>query len=743
MIQDVKEAMASARLVTVVGPGGVGKTRLAIRVARDLARNFRDGVWLVELAGLTDPELIPTTMMAAIGLRDQSKAVPLDKLLGFLKDKRLLMVVDNCEHLLERCAAVVDSVLRDAGGVHLLATSRERFRLSGEHVIALDPLALPDREEVSKPGRAAHVEAIALLVERANQAGAALSLDERNVEMVTELCRRLDGMPLAIELAAACLRTLSAKELVDRMSNRFDLLTGGARDAEPRQQSLRAAIDWSHDMLADSERVLLRRLAVFAGGFDLPAVEAVVVGTGLPSDGVVEALSGLIEKSFVTHDPASGRYGMHETMRQYALARLQEANEEDAQFRAAHAAHYLDLCQRADKDWFSPRLLEWHRRIEDDVDNIRATLQFSLDDASHLDQGLDLAGALWLYWMTRALGEGRHWLDALLARRGGDRARAWALHARGCVALHEPDLDGSARCFEESAYLARECGDVRTLCYALGNGALPLALAGQTSAARELIQELAGLASAFHDDVSQVQVAGAEELVASLEGDMTAAAPAHKEAEAISRKHGDIFLLSYNQLNMAWGYLAQQRYAVAMPYIQEGLRLKRQLDDRPGIVAGLEALAIHADGARDWNRAARLLGAADAVHRSEGTIPQPFLDPLLAGVRERAVYALGEARYATALTGGSALDRLEAIRYGLGEVPGPEPKPASRRAATPLGSREEDVAMLVAEEMSNKEIAARLFLSERTVESHVSSILNKLGVNSRRQIAAWVASRLA
>ena len=322
-LQEIKAALTSARMVTLVGPGGVGKTRLALRSAGDLNRGIADGAWLVELAGLQDPELVTKSVMTSLGLRDESSRWPVSRLIEYVASKRLLLVLDNCEHLLDACAVLADAILREAPSVRILATSRQPLGIAGETVVQVGPLSVPD-DEGQLADRVAQSEAVALLVERAREAGAAFEVTPDNRAAVVELARRLDGIPLAIELAAVRLRTLGLDQVVERLNDRFHLLVGGSRTASPRQQTLLATIAWSHDLLGQDEQAVLRRLSVFAGSFSLEACENVgQAGTGTPAD-VFDLLTALVERSFVIREGTSGRarYRLHETMREFALLRL-------------------------------------------------------------------------------------------------------------------------------------------------------------------------------------------------------------------------------------------------------------------------------------------------------------------------------------------------------------------------------------------------------------------------------------
>jgi len=409
---EVRSALVAARMVSLVGPGGVGKTRLAIRVAAELARLFRGGPWLVELAELRDPDLVPNAMMAALDLRDQASTEPLEVLLAHLREQEMLLVVDNCEHLLQASAGLLAEILKVAPGVRLVATSREPLSISGEHVVPVPPLALPAADGSETISQLRQNEAVALFSERAVAARGSFELTSSNQGAVAQICRRLDGIPMAIELAAVRTRVLSPEQILDRLGDRFALLTGGSRAALPRRQTLRATLDWSHDLLNAEERTLFRRLCVFAGGFSLEDVESVCVADGVPSTSL-DSISSLVDKSLVNMEDKKGvaHYRLHETMREYALLKLREAKEEESA-REEFVRHYIATCDRSVEEG-SYYLADWLEWIESEIDNIRLVLQWLLL-AKDFARGTALAGSAGWFWVARATTEGVRWLDEFL-----------------------------------------------------------------------------------------------------------------------------------------------------------------------------------------------------------------------------------------------------------------------------------------------------------------------------------------
>jgi predicted ATPase/DNA-binding CsgD family transcriptional regulator len=578
-LAEVRKKLTEARLVNLVGPGGVGKTRLAVRAATDLARGFPGGGWLVELAEVPDPALVCNAVMAALDLRDQAVAEPLPLLLSYLRDRELLLVVDNCEHLLDAAAHLVAEVLRAAPGVRVIATSREPLSAPGEHVVPVPPLDLPAPDAVEALGKLRQNEAVMLFVERAAAASGRFELTDSNQAAVIDLCRRLDGLPLAIELAAVRMRVLSVEQIVDRLTDRFSLLTSGNRAALPRHQTLRTTIEWSHDLLADDERGVLRRSCVFAGRFTLGDVESVCIREDAPPVSALDVLSSLVEKSLVIKEEAKGVgcYRLHETMREFARLKLAEAGEaETVELRCAE--FYRVTCQQSALEG-RYRLLEWLGWIDLEIDNVRAVLRRCLTRAD-AERGIELAACLGWYWATRSTTEGMRWLGEFLAMDGGSpEARAWAYFVRGFLAILKADPAGARPSLHSAVAAARQTEQ------------------------RDLLAQALSLAS----------------VAENMTGDRASEAGKKLSRDAASEL-----------------VLGKSAYVVAV---------------------ATDGASVGAD-------------VGDGV----------------------------------------------------------------------LAKREAEVARLVAEGLTNKQVAARLFISERTVDSHVRSILSKLGFNSRAQIAAWVVS---
>ncbi|MFJ6686900.1 ATP-binding protein, partial [Streptomyces werraensis] len=456
---EARRLLSQTRLLTLTGPGGVGKTRLAMRVASDARRAFASGVCFVPLAALQDETLLANTIAAALGVNDQSGRPPIIGLTQLLADQHVLLVLDNCEHLLQNCALLAGKLLGAAPNLRILATSRQALGTEGEVVFAVPPL----RQGTEKPTpHDMESEAVRLFVQRAAAAMRGFSLTDENRSAVNDICRRLDGIPLAIELAAVRLRVLSVTELLERLDDRFAVLTTGSRAALPRQQTLRATIDWSYELCSPQERVAWTRLSVFSGGFDLDAAEQVVAGDEVGTGDVFDLVAGLVEKSVITRQASAGaraRYSILETLRQYGLERLEQSQQEAA-IRTRHRDYYHAMTARARAEWFSPLQVSWHHRLAGELANLRTALDFSLVQGDQ-DHATEIASNLGDYWMALNLREGNHWLTRVLAATQGRATpvRTRALWVGAWMATLEGDTEAAIVRLNEAHTLARRTGD--------------------------------------------------------------------------------------------------------------------------------------------------------------------------------------------------------------------------------------------------------------------------------------------
>lgn len=740
-LAELRKKLSEARLVSLVGPGGVGKTRLAIRIAADLDRGFRDGAWLVELAENRDPTLISDTVLEALDLRDQAGSEPTPLLLSYLKDKELLLVLDNCEHLLESTAQLVADILKLAPGVRVLATTREPLSVPGEHVLPVPPLDLPTARPDEPLTQLRQNEAIMLFTDRAAAASGTFQLDAANLATVVEVCRRLDGLPLAIELAAVKTRVLAIEQIRDRLNDRFTLLTAGGRAALPRHQTLQTTIDWSYDLLPTAERTLLRRFCVFAGRFALDDVESVCAfGDVLPAQ-VLNLLSSLVDKSLVIKEDVRGMacYRLHETMREYATLKLREAGEEDALSERC-TEYYRSRCVQ-EQPQVRYHLAEWLEWMDLEIDNIRAVLGHCLARRDAV-RGLDLATAVAWYWITRATTEGVRWLEAFLAcGRGNPEAQFWAYFLRGFLAALKADAAAGSPAIGCALATARELGQPSFVSQALSMSSIVANLAGDRESATRLLDEASLVTSTLDDLQCRISVLQARSLHGLFGGDIAAVVTAASEGARLGREAGDLYSLEMMLLNLGGTALITSDLKEAKTFYTEALGIARRIDDRVAEYALLDGLGCAAACSGHARLGAQLIGAAETIRTQAGASLIPILEPMIAQAESSGAAALGQSTWDAQVNAGKQLSRDEAIRLALGEPAPPREAPLEKDGEVQLlGKREAAVARLVGEGLSNKQIGARLFISERTVDSHVRSILNKLGFNSRAQIAGWISS---
>jgi predicted ATPase/DNA-binding CsgD family transcriptional regulator len=880
-MDEVGVLLASRRLVTLTGAGGVGKTRLALQVAADALTSFPAGVWLVDLAPLTDEAVVPVAVVRALGLPDEAEVSATGAVAGFIGAGRALIVLDNCEHLLQACAVITEELLSACPGLVVLATSREPVGVAGEAMWRVPSLPLSD-------------EAVELFTDRAQRARPGFAVTQENAEAVAEICRRLDGMPLAIELAAARLRAFSPAEIAAGLHDRFRLLTGGSRTAVRRQQTLRASVDWSHALLTEPERVLFRRLAAFARGFDLRAAEAVGAGVGLERHQVLDELALLVDKSLVATEESQSatRYRLLETVRQYALEKLGESGEAD-EVRTRHRDHYMAVAGQLNRPEAGTDPRPIIRRLEVDIDNLRAAFGWSLEVAD-AESAVRLASALQPLWLSRCrMREGLAWFNAALdgqppgvapvppevragaladaavlanwmaappqvaqaeeavalARQLGDPALLGrALLGAGCAAGYHAE-DGRPY-FPEAITLARQAGDTWTLAQILGRQAFAAYVSGDPAAGRSAAEEGMALAEQAGDDhcarqcrtwlsvaliqqgdlrqgrsllsdliaeaeveraplwrmfglaffgsalalmghvdearqAGQASIAIADDLglpvhksfgydclavAAYMDGDVDAlreagqafwqavnfraefSVPYHMhmaEADvavgdlAAARQHADQAVAAASKLGLQtqllFSHLASARVAAATGEAgrahedaHQALTIGRANKSQTGIIMALESLGELAGVTDDHDKAARLLGAADALRHVIGfpraRMYKDAYDAAVAVIRA----GIGDAAFEKAWDEGGALTIDDAVGYaqrGRGERGRP---PIGWLSLTPA---ERDVARLVAEGLANKDIAARLFVSPRTVQTHLTHVYGKLGIASRVQLA--------
>ncbi|PBC39575.1 protein kinase [Rhodococcus sp. ACS1] len=743
-LAETKKMLSGARLVTLTGIGGVGKTRLALRVATDSRRAFKDGVWLIELDELHDAMLVISTVSATLGLRHQSADPPVALLTDYLFGKQLLLVLDNCEHLVDAVATLAKTLLRTCPGVRILATSREPLCINGEATIRVPPMSVPGMGPSSLQGLPQY-ESVNLFVERAVTVLPEFELTEDNQAAVAQICQRLEGLPLLVELAAVRLRSMTAQQILDRLTDRYRLLNAGSRGAPSRQQTLRLCIDWSFELCTTQEQQLWARLTVFAGSFQLDAAEAVCAGGILPAD-LLDLVASLVDKSILIREEAGAvvRYRILETLRDYGREKLQMSGEYSA-LQRRHRDWYLQFVLQAESDWVSPRQLEWITRLEREHPNFRSALRFCLSEQDDAEDGLRLAAGLFPFWLSRGhLAEGRLWLDRALASKmvTPTEGRAKSLYLASVLAGMQGDIpagetllakgNGIADGFDNDSMSA--LAGYATGCTALYSGKPSLAVVCFEKAIAEArgdgyifcqIGSLLGLGLAF-----------------MLLDDSARAIHWYETMLAVTERHGELLYSGRASTVGGWALWRGGDPGRATAVLEQGLRQASRVDDPVGCARCLQTLAwIEADQCRE-DRAAVLLGAAESMWRDIGdrtASSASLLDKLLyqKECARRIRRTLGDREFEERIRHGNAMSFEEASSYAL-RVKDPSPQAESAKAAMRLTRRERQVADLVAEGLTNKAIAAKLVISQRTAQGHVEHILAKLGFTSRTQVAAWV-----
>ena len=735
-LRALREALPKTRLLTLTGVGGVGKTRLAIELVRSLQRPA-DAVAFVDLAAVLNADMVIEAIAAALGVRAQPPVSPAEVVARRLRDSELLLILDNCERLIGPSARTVDALLRDCPGLNVLATSRESLRVPGELVWTVPSLALP-RAHADRFAGAARSEAVTLFAARVSDARPNFVLSPANIETVVSICRIVEGLPLAIELAATRARFMSEDEILARLRDRFDFLTDGARTAPERHRSLRATIEWSYELLSDAERALFRRLAVFSGGFGLDAVAEICVGPPIDTHAVVDLASSLLAKSLAIATPTLGgtRIRLLESLREYGYERLRE-NGEAPTIHGRHAAFFLALAEQAIAS-SAPDRAQWDARLQVDVDNVRAALDWT--SVADLPRFTRLAVALGDFWIGRGyLAEGDRWLDlALAAETRGSRARMDLLDASGYIRWHRGDFAGAIGRSGEAVDLARTLAEPRALAHALVIHGFILTSSGELGPAECVLDEALALGGRLGDPALLADALGDRGLLALHVHDLAGARARLEGALELERTLGRPLGVAGAANPLGFTELLAGDVGMARARFAEALRIRLDLGDVK-LPVSLDGWAeVHATEGR-WRQALRLRGAADALYGSSGSVP-PSL-PLASRERwiDRARRAVGRSADAT-VAEGRKLDPAVAAAYALQDDEDWTGLPRDTSAQA-LSEREREIAALVAAGLRNREIAMRLGLSERTVEAHLEHIRTKLDVRNRMDIARWVESQ--
>ena len=783
-LEEIEDQLGRSRLLTLTGPGGCGKTRLALALGDRVAGSFADGVRWTWLAPVSDPGPVPEAVARAVGLHETPGLSPAETVAEGVGGRELLLILDNCEHVIGACAGLADALLRSCPGLKILATSREALDVAGEVVWPVPPLSRPAAATDEDPGTLSRYEAIRLFVERAGTAAPGFALTEANAPAVARICGRLDGLPLAIELAAARARVLSPAQISARLDDALGLLTGGSRTAPSRHRTLRGALDWSHGLLSEGERALFRRLSVFAGGFELGTAEGVCAGDGLDGGDVLGLLSRLVDKSLVAVSDRGEetRYRLLATVRLYAAEKLAASGEEE-RVRRRHTAFFLNLAREADDALRGPGHERWLDRMERDLGNLRDAMRRSIESGriEDAESGLRLAGALWRFCYLRGYyGQGRAWLEAALASGGDDapEARAEALVGAGVLALLQCEYVLAERRLREALALCRDLGDGRGEASALQMLGSVARERGQYGRAEAYHEESLSLWRGIGDEHEIARSLNYLGFVAWLQKRYGQATDLCGPSLATFRRLGDTEGVTWALINLGSAALYGGEPGRAEPLLEEGLSTARQAGYREGVAwclgqlgaaarrygdhAGAEgllreALGVHRELGDRWRvasaienlagtaqarglpeRAARLFGAAETL-REQLSAPTPPAERADRDDGLRAARAaLDERRFEGALAAGRAMGLEEAISLAMHEAPDPA---GASPMSHGLSAREVEVLGLVAEGLTNAEVAARLVLSPRTVGHHLRTIYRKLRVPSRTAAAKAALER--
>jgi predicted ATPase/serine/threonine protein kinase len=663
-LSEVASALSAARLVTLTGIGGVGKTRLALRAAGEVRADFPDGVWLVELGELRDESMVVDVVTATLGVRDQSATPPAEVLIEFLSTRQLLLVLDNCEQVVDAAAKLAETLLRACPEMRILATSREALGIGGETVMPLSPLPCPDTYS-DATGLGPGNDAVALFTERAAAAVPGFALTAENTATIAQICSRLDGLPLAIELAAARLRAMSPDQILDRLSDRFTLLTRGSRRAPTRQQTLAWSIGWSYDLCTSEEQRLWGRLSVFSGSFELQAAEE-ICGYNMGAEDFDDLVSSLVDKSILLRTEEGGvvRLRLLDTVRDYGRERLEQTGDY-WQLRRRHCDWYRQLARDAEAGWFSASQVRWLDRVQRELPNLREALAFSISEGGQ--DGLDFAADLHQFWFLRGpFSEARRWLDRALASAPSEptTARARALYAGCLISSTQGDIAAATNLVAEGRALLEQTADpVARAAVAVGDG-FTVITAGRLEHACECLQDAVNQHNSPLMRACALIVLG---WAHEFRGEPVPAVVCYEEALALSQHHGESMYRMFALASMGVAKWLHGEPESAKQLLRQSLELARLVNDRRTAAVCLEAMAWIAGGAGSPRAAAVMLGAATGLANAVGSTTVAFAHLVVHhdDCESRARLALGADEFDAARHEGSSLNFDDAIRFGL------------------------------------------------------------------------------
>lgn len=745
----VRQLLGDARLVTLTGFGGVGKTRLALRVASGLRRAFADGVHVVSLAAVGDPALIAQTVVTVLGLQTRTQRAAVDSLADYLRKREVLLILDNCEHVIEAVATLADILLGRCARLRILATSREPLRITGETVYAVSPLSVPPRETGS-PRSALHAfEAVGLFIDRARAVQPDFELSDVNGAAVAKICSKLEGIPLAIELAAVRLRTMSPAELADNLTGRWAILTRGSRTAPDRQRTMAACIEWSYELCSEVERDVWAAVSAFSGGFDFDAADWLCAGVS-PDEPLADVLAALVDKSVLVaqrHDTYT-RFRLLPPIRHRGLRRLEETGQL-MKFRRRHRDWYARLAHLAREDWVSPHQVDWIHKLRRETSNLQTALGYCCAEPGESESGLRMGVDLHEFGLAEGLFyPGLMWFHRLLPLAPEPTPlRALALRTACWWSAASGDLASSLRLLVEGQHVADEVGGAVENLFTQTAGFVAL-FSGDFARATELFDEALGGFRNEEDTLEVVQTLYLLQLAHVFSGDFERALKCHEQCLQITEPVDESWARGYSTWIAGFTHWCRGDVPMAMSLYRRALDISRRIDDPVGIGLCFEGLAWIAVSSNP-ERATVLLGAAggvwDRIETSTSALRGLFVHHQDAVAAISA--SLGEAARDEAWACGRSLILHDAIHYAIDEKSvrkGVATAGEARGSDPPdiLTKREKQVATLVAQGMSNKDIADTLVISKRTAETHVENILTKLGFTSRNQIMVWMADQV-